>query len=143
MPSSQQWCRNELILLAQRFQGCAVNPVSERPEVSIMSVETVGKLGREAAREVAQTMGITVDAQRTAYIRAIGDRLATQSPRKGVEYTFYIVEMVEPNAFALPGGYLYVSRGLLALANSEDELAGVVGHEIGMLRHVTLLGASR
>lgn len=129
-----------LVLLAQIFHGCTVNPVSGLPEVSIVSAETEGELGREAAKQVVQTMGITEDPLRSAYLRAIGDRLAKHSPRKDVEYTFYIVEMVEPNAFALPGGYVFVSRGLLALTNSEDELAGVVGHEIG---HVAARHAAR
>src|SRR5262249_19076431 len=65
------------------------------------------------------------------YVRAVGERLARFSPRPDAHYTFDIVDMEEPNAFALPGGPVYVSRGLLALTNSEDELAGVIGHEIG------------
>jgi predicted Zn-dependent protease len=66
-----------------------------------------------------------------AYVREVGDRLAEHSPHRNVSYTFNIVDMAEPNAFALPGGFVYVSRGLLVFTNSEDELANVVGHEIG------------
>jgi len=64
-------------------------------------------------------------------VRQVGERLATHSPHAGVDYTFSVLDLPEPNALALPGGYVYVSRGLLALLNSEDELAGVVGHEVG------------
>jgi predicted Zn-dependent protease len=71
------------------------------------------------------------DATLVGYVDEIGQRLVRQFSSGGVEYTFAIVDMVEPNAFALPGGYVYVSRGLLALVNSEDELANVIGHEIG------------
>ncbi|MGH7335520.1 MAG: M48 family metalloprotease, partial [Candidatus Rokuibacteriota bacterium] len=66
-----------------------------------------------------------------AYVQAVGRRLADHSPRRDVEYRFQVVDRGEPNAFALPGGYVYVTRGLLVLVNSEDELAGVIGHEIG------------
>ena len=65
------------------------------------------------------------------YVQDIGERLAQHSPYKEIDYQFQIVDTEEPNAFALPGGYVYVSRGLLVLVNSEDELAGVIGHEIG------------
>jgi predicted Zn-dependent protease len=65
------------------------------------------------------------------YIQQLGSKLAEYSPRRDVEYSFNVVEMAEPNAFALPGGYIYISRGLLSLANSEAEVANVIGHEIG------------
>jgi predicted Zn-dependent protease len=64
-------------------------------------------------------------------VAAIGARLAACSPRRGVDYRFQIVELEEPNAFALPGGSVFVSRGLVALANDEAELANVLAHEIG------------
>src|SRR5205823_2494370 len=89
------------------------------------------ELGEAGARRVAETMGILEDPALSAYVRAVGERLAQFSPRTDVTYTFQIVDMEEPNAFALPGGYVYVTRGLLVLVNSEDELAGVLGHEIG------------
>ena len=87
--------------------------------------------GRTAAQQVASEMGIVSDPGRVAYVRALGGRLAVLSPRQDLSYDFNIVDMTEANAFALPGGHIYVSRGLLALANSEQELANVIGHEIG------------
>jgi predicted Zn-dependent protease len=76
-------------------------------------------------------MGLVDDPELLAYIRRIGARLAQRAERRGIEYQFFVVDMQEPNAFALPGGFIYVSRGLVALANSEDELANAIGHEVG------------
>lgn len=119
------------LLIALVFQGCAMNPVTGRPDFVLTTTEGERKMGKDAAREVEQSMGLIQDPALAVYVEAIGNQLAEQSPRKDVEYHFYVVEMMEPNAFALPGGFVYVSRGLLALSNSEDELAGVIGHEIG------------
>jgi len=95
-----------------------------------MSHEEEEAIGRRAAAEVAQTMGLLDDPNLQAYVDSIGQRLARAAPRQDVTYRFAIVNMIEPNAFALPGGYIYVSRGLLELTNSESELANVLAHEI-------------
>jgi predicted Zn-dependent protease len=110
--------------------GCAINPVSGRPEFTVVSETKERELGEAEAKNVAAQMGLYDDAALVAYVRSVGERLAAVSPRRDVAYTFNIVDMVEPNAFALPGGYIYLSRGLLVLTNDEDELAGVLGHEI-------------
>jgi predicted Zn-dependent protease len=93
-------------------------------------VEKDKELGREIAQQVEVDMGIYSDAERTRYLKQIGERLVAVNPDQTFDYEFAIVDQWVPNAFALPGGYIYVSRGLLALTNNEDELAGVVGHEI-------------
>jgi len=111
--------------------GCAMNPVSGRPEMTLISVEQEKKIGSEEAKKVEEQMGLADTPSFTPYLESLGRRLAEQSPRQDVTHEFHVADMIEPNAFALPGGFVYVSRGLLALANSEDELAGVVGHEIG------------
>jgi predicted Zn-dependent protease len=111
--------------------GCSRNPVTGRPEMVLISTEEEVKVGREEAKKVEALMGFADLQAARGYVRKIGQRLAAYSPRGDVAYTFDVVDMPEPNAFALPGGPIYVSRGLLALANSEDELAGVIGHEIG------------
>jgi len=90
-------------------------------------------MGDEQAAEVEQAMGLVVETKPTKYIAALGRKLAALSELPGGPWTFQVVDTREPNAFALPGGHIYVSRGLLALVNSEDELAGVIGHEIGHL----------
>jgi predicted Zn-dependent protease len=87
--------------------------------------------GREAAKGVEAQIGLLGDAGLDAYIQGIGDKLLRAIPNRPFAYQFRVVDQVEPNAFALPGGHIFVSRGLLALANDEDELACVIGHEIG------------
>lgn len=88
------------------------------------------RLGAEAADHMAAEMGLVDDPAINEYVDAIGRRMVPFAPRRPFDYTFFIVDQEAPNAFALPGGYIYVSRGLLSLVNSEDELAGVIGHEI-------------
>jgi len=92
------------------------------------------KLGDDEAKKVEQEMGLLREPALEGYVRAVGEKLAAVSDRPDGPWKFQVIDRPEPNAFALPGGYVYVTRGLLALVNSEDELAGVVGHEIG---HVT------
>src|SRR5262245_51182707 len=98
--------------------SCARNPVSGMPELVLVSQEEERAVGREQAREIEETIGLVRDPALTEYVTAIGRRLATQAP-PGVDYVFYVPDMPEPNAFALPGGHVYVSRGLLALVNDE------------------------
>jgi len=120
-----------LIVPAILIYGCAVNPVTGNREVVFMSIEGEKELGAENAKQVEEKMGLVDDPNLVSYIQSIGQRLAKYSPYRDVTYQFQVVDMDVPNAFALPGGYVYVSRGLLVLVNSEDELAGVIGHEIG------------
>jgi predicted Zn-dependent protease len=121
------------LALALAVAGCAtaVNPVTGRPELTTMSPQKEAALGQQAAAQVESQIGLVDDRELTAYVETIGRRLAAVSPRRDVTYRFAVADMAEANAFALPGGWVYVSRGLLALANSEDELANVMGHEIG------------
>ncbi|HEY8493827.1 MAG TPA: M48 family metalloprotease [Myxococcota bacterium] len=119
------------LLLALTACATAVNPVTGRPEITTMSPERETAIGRQAAAQVEREIGLVRDPELTAYVESIGRRLAAASPRKDVTYRFAVADMEEANAFALPGGWIYVSRGLLVLANSEDELANVIGHEIG------------
>jgi predicted Zn-dependent protease len=126
------WCGTlALTVLALAFTGCARNPVTGRPDAVLTTEKGEIRQGNEAAKIVEQEIGLLADADLENYIDQLGQRLALQSPRTNLVHTFHVVEMKEPNAFALPGGHVYVSRGLLALCNSEDELATVIGHEIG------------
>ena len=110
--------------------ACAADPGARRTRRA-MSEEQELELGREAAKQVEQYVGFSGSAELNAYVDRIGQRLVEHSSRSHLDYEFHVVDMKEPNAFALPGGYIYVSRGMLALMNSEDELAAVLGHEIG------------
>lgn len=90
--------------------------------------------GAEVAKLVEQQIGLYSLPNADAYLREVGGRLATAANDARWKFSFHIVNQSEPNAFAIPGGGIYVSRGLLALINREDELAGVLAHEIA---HVT------
>ncbi len=102
----------------------------ERRRTVIMTTQDNVRVGREAAEQVAAQIGTLDDPELVAYVERIGKKLLRALPRRDFAYRFAIVDQMEPNAFALPGGYVFVSRGLLALANTEDELACVLGHEI-------------
>ncbi len=119
------------IVLAATSIGCAVNPVSGQRQLVFMSEDQEKVIDEQAASQVAEQIGLIDDPALTAYVNEIGQALARHSPRQGVRYRFHVVAMDEPNAFALPAGHIYVSRGLLLLLNDESELANVLGHEIG------------
>jgi len=111
--------------------GCAKKDAKPKRKQVLLTTEYAdAKVGREAAEQMAAEMGLIEDPKLTAYIEAIGKRLVPYAPQRRFDYTFHIIDQASPNAFALPGGFIYISRGLLQLANSEDELACVIGHEI-------------
>ncbi|MDX1649728.1 MAG: M48 family metalloprotease, partial [Myxococcota bacterium] len=122
--------------------ACAVvtNPVTGERELTVMSTREEVRLGQQSAEAVREQIGLVEEADVAQLADAIGARLAALSPRQEVQYHFAVADMPEPNAFALPGGWIYVSRGLLAITNSEAELANVMGHEVG---HVAALHASQ
>jgi predicted Zn-dependent protease len=111
--------------------GCARNPVSGRPELVLVSSERERTLGVEQEAQFLAELGRSDHAESAAWVGAVGQRLARHSPRQDVDYRFHVVDLERPNAFALPGGPIFVTRGMLALLRSEDELAGVLAHEIG------------
>lgn len=87
-------------------------------------------MGAENAKSVEAQMGLYSDAKKTAYLRMIGEKLIAELDNPLFEYQFHLVQESSPNAFALPGGYLYVTTGLIPILQSEDELACIIGHEI-------------
>jgi predicted Zn-dependent protease len=103
---------------------------ARRKQPVLVSKAEDARVGREATRQVEAEIGILDDDELNAYVNRIGQRLLKGLPHRSFKYEFHVVDQVEPNAFALPGGYIFISRGLLALANNEDELANVIGHEI-------------
>src|SRR5919199_5023918 len=88
------------------------------------------RAGQRAARESARTLGLVSDQELQDYVQQVGARLAAGSERAQLPWTFRVLDDPMPNAFALPGGYVFVTRGILCVINSEAELAGVLAHEI-------------
>jgi predicted Zn-dependent protease len=126
-----------LILSATLLVACGtnvVNPVTGQTERSVMSEQDEVAEGKKAHEEVLKEYGVVQDTALQAYVNELGQRLAKQSHRANLQWTFTVLDSPEINAFALPGGYVYVTRGIMAYLDSEAELAGVMGHEIG---HVT------
>ncbi len=100
--------------------------------IPFVTLETEIAMGKEADTAIIQQFGVYQDKALQLYVNNIGQKLVSQlSDKVFPKYYFRVMDTPEINAFALPGGYVYVTRGLLALVNSEAELAGVIGHEIG------------
>ena len=114
--------------------SCAVNPVSGGPELMLLSESDEIQLGKQTDVEVRKQYGVYEDQKLNAYLNDMCQRLARVSHRPNLPYKFEMVDASVVNAFAVPGGYLYFTRGILANLNSEAELAGVMGHELG---HIT------
>lgn len=123
-----------LAALAGILTTCATNPATGGRMLSLISENQEVAMGREADPSIAAQMGLVADSALQRYVSDLGMQLARASERPNLPWTFRIVDDPVVNAFALPGGYIYLSRGILAHFNSEAELASVLGHEIG---HVT------
>lgn len=121
-------------LVCMLAAGCAVNPVTGRRQVSLVSEAQEIQIGRQAAQEVSQQLGLVENEALQQYVQRVGERLARESERPNLPWTFRVVDDPTPNAFALPGGFIFFTRGMMNLMDSEAELAAVLGHEIG---HVT------
>jgi predicted Zn-dependent protease len=126
--------RTTLLVALLFAAACAVNPATGRRELSLVSESQEIAMGRDADPEITASFGLIDDAGLQSYVSGIGLRLAALSERPNLPWSFKVVDDPIVNAFALPGGFIYVSRGILANFDSEAELAGVLGHEIG---HVT------
>jgi predicted Zn-dependent protease len=123
-----------LAVLTGLLAGCATNPVTGRREMSLVSPEQELDIGKQGYGPVIQEYGLYDDAALQTYVNSVGQKVARSSHLPNLEWHFTIVDDPAVNAFAMPGGYIYITRGLLAYLNSEAQLAGVLGHEIG---HVT------
>jgi len=134
--------------------ACSVNPATGQQQfTALMSPSQENKVGAQEHQNVIKQFGLYNNQAVTNFVSQVGQKVTQNTERPDVRYKFFVVDSPIVNAFALPGGYIYVSRGLLALANSESELAGVLGHEAGHItgRHsaerystgvVTALGAA-
>src|SRR5690554_2213714 len=127
--------RNLLIVCAILIvPSCAINPVTGKRQIMLMSEEQEIAMGKEYDPQVVATFGEYKHDQLLAFIQEKGNEMAEISHRPNLQFHFRILDSRVVNAFAVPGGYIYFTRGILAQFNNEAELVGVLGHEMG---HVT------
>ena len=129
-----------LALAALHAAGCATNPATGRREFSLVTPAQEAAMGREGYQAAIAEFGRYEDESLAAYVDSIGRRVARASEQPDLPWRFTVLDDPVVNAFAMPGGYIYVTRGLLAHMQSEAQLAGVLGHEIG---HVTARHSAR
>ena len=114
--------------------ACSVNPATGERQLILIGEGREIRMGREADQQITASLGMYDDPALQAYITQLGNRLAARSERPGLPWSFKVVDDPIVNAFALPGGFIYITRGIMVHFASEAQLASVVGHEIG---HVT------
>ncbi len=111
--------------------ACAVNPVTGKSEFMLLSVQEEIALGKETDGQIIQMYGLYEDPAVSAYLTDLGERMGTMTHRPDLKYYYKVLDTPVINAFAVPGGYIYFTRGILSYFNNEAELAGVMGHELG------------
>jgi len=119
-------------------QECSPPPIKASAKIyNIFSSEQEMVLGDLTYQRMSGEMHFVKDPQLVAYVSALGEKLITHLPRTGLTFHFFIIDIPEANAFDVPGGYIFLSRKLIGFANNEDELAGVMAHELGhaVVRH--------
>ena len=122
------------LLTTMLMTACATNPVTGKRELSFMSEAQEISVGRELDAQVRQEMGLYANDELQRYVQELGMRLARSSQRPNLPWSFAVLDSPAVNAFALPGGFIYITRGILPYLDNEAQLVGVLGHEIG---HVT------
>ena len=124
-----------LIIPAMMLAACSTNPATgEQQFTALMSPEQEVTVGASEHEKIVKQFGLYKNASMQTYVDEVGQRVVKDTERPDVKYKFYVLDSPIVNAFALPGGYIYLSRGLIALANSEAEMAAVLAHEAG---HIT------
>ena len=120
-----------LVAVLSIFTNCSRNPVTGKKQVVLMSTEQELAMGKEADPQIIQQYGLYEDSSLQQYFRQKGNEMVAISHRSNIQYGFRIINSEVLNAFAVPGGYVYFTRGIMAYFNNEAEFAGVLGHEIG------------
>ena len=122
-----------LCFVTALLPGCATvqNPVTGKAERTVMDERSEIAEGAKAHPQILAEFGEYKNPQVQAYVNEVGQRLAKASHRPDLDWHFTVLDSPDVNAFALPGGYVYVTRGIMAYMHSEADLAGVIGHEIG------------
>ncbi|MDQ1353439.1 MAG: hypothetical protein QG657_3745 [Acidobacteriota bacterium] len=119
------------LVLAFIIVQCAVNPVTGKKELMLVSESMEIEMGKEIDSGIRQEYGLYHDPRMTDYVVQVGNKLVPYTHRPKLQYHFAILDTPVENAFAAPGGYIYITRGLLAMINSEAEMATVLAHELG------------
>ncbi|MBU4203841.1 MAG: M48 family metalloprotease [Acidobacteria bacterium] len=120
-----------LTLILALSLACAINPVTGQKELMLISEAQEIQMGKETHQSISQQFGIYEDPALSRYISELGQAMGPLTHRPHLEYHFYILDTPVVNAFAAPGGFIYVTRGALSLMKSEAELASIIGHELG------------
>jgi predicted Zn-dependent protease len=129
------WLRISLVIIAF-FSGlsvasCAKDYVTGRPTFTLVDEATEIRIGAAEDKKVVAVLGVYEDEKLSDFVAGLGQHIAQVCHRPNLTYTFRVVDSPVINAFALPGGYIYITRGLMAHVNSIDELVGVMAHEVG------------
>ncbi len=132
------WCI--LLVVTLLLSACALNPVTGQSELMLLGESEEIAMGRQTAAAVVKEYGVYPDEVLQRYVAGIARPMALASHRPGLPWQFQVMDSPVVNAFAAPGGQIFVTRGLLAAVNDEAELAGVLAHEIG---HVTARHSAR
>jgi predicted Zn-dependent protease len=132
------WAISALFLGAVMAAGCATSGIN-KGDLNFFSKNEEIELGRRFSEEIAQKYPLLEDREITDYFAQIGRRIAANSDWPDLEFHFYVVDSKEINAFAIPGGHVYLNRGLILRADNLSEVTGVLGHEIShvVARHGT------
>ncbi len=117
------------------FSNCARNPVTGKKQVVLMSEAQEIAMGKDADPQIVAQFGLYDNSAMQNFIKTKGKQMAAISHRPNLDYTFRVLNSDVVNAFAVPGGYVYFTRGIMAYFNSEADFAGVLGHEIGHIAH--------
>jgi len=125
-----------LLLVVATAVACVTNPATGQRQFNILSERDEVALGKQADGQIRQEMGLYPDQAWQDYVNRVGQAMAKTSHRPQLPWTFAVVDAQAINAFALPGGYIYLTRGILPFLRDEAEMANVLGHEIA---HVTAL----
>ena len=123
-----------IVIVFLLLDSCAKNPVTGKSELMLMSKDQEIAMGKQSDPEIVAFFGLYQDEKLQNFIKQKGKEMATVSHRPDLPYEFKVVDSPVVNAFAVPGGFVYFTRGIMAHFNNEAEFAGVLGHEIG---HIT------
>ncbi|HSR14634.1 MAG TPA: M48 family metalloprotease, partial [Gemmatimonadales bacterium] len=126
--------RRVLLVPALLATACTINPATGQKEFSLVSESQEIAIGRQGAEETLRALQLVPDSGVQRYVRSVAMGLVGVAERPDLPWNFFVLDDASVNAFAYPGGYIFITRGILTHMNSEAELAGVLGHEIG---HVT------